>query len=307
MELRHLEQIVAVCRAGGFSGAARQLQISQPTLSKSISRLEAALTVKLFDRSGGTARPTAYGQFIADRAEGLLKAVGSLGRDLDQLIHGEAGGLRIGVGPVPKVKPLPQLIRRMNERYPNLQLEVSQETGGRLVRGAQEGRFDLVFACHELAREYGELIRVKVIEDRNIAAVVPGHPVTAEAPLSPRALLRYPIAATNLVPSFRRWLGKMSLNEAENLKSFVSDDYSLITRRALDDRYIAIGPRLVFESELALGRLVEVSLAASSEYECWMLTTPDRWRSPVIKAVAAFAREAAGLNLVPLSDKASLT
>ena len=48
MELRHLEQILEICRAGGFSGAARKLQISQPTLSKSIARLEAQLSLKLF-------------------------------------------------------------------------------------------------------------------------------------------------------------------------------------------------------------------------------------------------------------------
>jgi len=85
MELRHLEQILEICRAGGFSGAARRLEISQPTLSKSIARLETQLSVKLFERNGGAARPTAYGAFVAQRAEALLQGVAALSRDLEQL------------------------------------------------------------------------------------------------------------------------------------------------------------------------------------------------------------------------------
>ena len=68
MDLRHLEQIVAICRAGSFSGAAKALGIAQPTLSKSIGRLEAKLGIQLFERTNANARPTVYGQFVADHA-----------------------------------------------------------------------------------------------------------------------------------------------------------------------------------------------------------------------------------------------
>src|SRR6185312_13317620 len=78
MELRHLEQIVAICRAGSFSGAAKQLGIAQPTLSKSIGRLEAKLGILLFERSNVNARPTIYGQFVADHAAALLQNVSTL-------------------------------------------------------------------------------------------------------------------------------------------------------------------------------------------------------------------------------------
>ena len=61
MEFRQLEHLVAVCSAGSFNGAARQLHISQPTLSKSIARLEKQLGLKLFDRGGGCARLCSWG------------------------------------------------------------------------------------------------------------------------------------------------------------------------------------------------------------------------------------------------------
>src|SRR5690349_19090983 len=78
MELKHLEQIVAICNAGGLSKAARILRISQPSLSKSIARLESQLGIKLFNRTDGGATPTIYGRYIADRSAGLLSTAAAL-------------------------------------------------------------------------------------------------------------------------------------------------------------------------------------------------------------------------------------
>ena len=293
MELRHLEQVVAVCRAGGFSGAARMLRVSQPTLSKSIARLEARLAVKLFDRSGGAARPTAYGRFIAERAEALLNGVATLTRDLEQLAHGESGRLRIGAGPIPKLAILPALLRALSERFPHLNLETEQERAESLLKGLEEGRFDVVFVSFEVAEPFGDLIRVKVLEDDHVAVARPGHPALAEPrPLGPRELLRHPMATVRLVPSFRRWAGELSPAERGHLQAFISDDFELIKRRVMDGPVLSMGPRLIFQPELAEGRLVELPLTWDTPYECWMLTTVDRWRSPLVKAVAEAAKAA---------------
>jgi len=47
----------------------------------------------------------------------------------------------------------------------------------------------------------------------------------------------------------------------------------------------------VFADELKRGELVEVMLEADFQYECWMLSTAASWRSPIIKAIAGFAKE----------------
>ena len=98
MELHHLEQIVAICRAGSFSGAAKALGIAQPTLSKSISRLEARLGVQLFERSNVNARPTVYGQFVADHALSLLQNVSTLGHELEQMAKAKLDCYESGSG-----------------------------------------------------------------------------------------------------------------------------------------------------------------------------------------------------------------
>ena len=176
MELKQLQQVVAVCDTGSFSGAAKALRVSQPTLSKSIARLERTLKIRLFDRSGGSARPTDYGQLVAERGEKLLSGVADLTRQIEQLGKGQAGRLRIGVGPATRFKLLPEVIRQISLSFPGLQLQARHDDISALVRALRVGRLDLVFCSFEGANEWGDLIRTKVCEDRRIAVVQPGLP-----------------------------------------------------------------------------------------------------------------------------------
>jgi DNA-binding transcriptional LysR family regulator len=292
MELRHLEQILEICRAGGFSGAARKLQISQPTLSKSIARLEQQLSLKLFERAGGAARPTAYGAFVAQRAEALLTGVAALTRDLEQLARGEEGRIRIAVGPASRLKPLPELLRRIAVRFPKLHVETLQETGPGVMAALHEGRVDIAFGYSEHAARYGELIRKKMFEDAILLVARPGHPALALKDAGPRELLQYPFALPSVLPGVERWAGELSREEGENLRAFVSDDYGLVIQRALDTESIAMGASFLFADQLADGRLLPVSNTLDITYACWMLTTAERWRSPLIKAMAELSKAA---------------
>jgi len=292
MELRHLEQILEICRAGGFSGAARKLQISQPTLSKSIARLEAQLSLKLFERSNGAARPTAYGAFVAQRAEGLLQGVAALSRDLEQLARGEEGRIRIAVGPATRLKPLPELMRRVAVRFPRLHVETVLETGPGVLRALQEGRVDIAFGYSEHAARYGELIRKKLFEDPIVMVARPGHPALQLQAATPAELLQHPFALPSVLPGVESWVGELDRAQADNLKAFVSDDYGLIIQRALDTDAIAMGAAFLFAEHLRDGRLALVSSTLDLTYACWMLTTAERWRSPLIKAMAELSKAA---------------
>lgn len=292
MELKQLAHLVAVCNAGSFSGAAKQLRISQPTLSKSIARLEKDLSLKLFDRGGGSARPTIYGHAAAEHAALLLAGVARMSQQLEQLAKGETGSLRIGVGPATRIKLLPEVVQRVGRAFPELQLEARYDNVQTLLRSLRMGSLDLVFCYFEAPDEQSDFIRVKICDDLRIAVVRPRHPALKQAPLTPEMLLKYPIASVGAVPSFRKWLGAMSGKAARNLNAFVSDDYALVKSRPLDSEFVACGPRFVFEDELREGTLVELPLRVEVSYECWMLTTEAKWRSPVVKKVADFARAA---------------
>lgn len=290
MELKHLEQIVTICRAGGLSEAARRLRISQPSLSKSIAKLEAQLGVSLFSRSEGRSTPTVYGQYIADRSESVLTSVAAITLELQQMVRGEAGKLRIGSGPASRIRFLPVVLDAISNEFPTLQVEARFIDLPSTLRALRAGRLDIAFCTSEAIQIHEDFIRIKVFNDRNIAAVRPDHPALTGKALSPSELLKYPMASSGLIPSFGSWVDGCSPAEIANLKAFLSDDYNLIKARAQKTDIVARGPHFVFESELRNRELIELSTTWQSQYECWMLTTRALWQSPVIKSVADIAK-----------------
>ncbi|MDZ4375960.1 MAG: LysR family transcriptional regulator [Phenylobacterium sp.] len=292
MEFRQLQQIAAVCRHGGFSGAARHLRISQPTLSKSIARLEDRLGVQLFDRTtGGAARPTVYGDFLSRRADALVRSVETLEKDFSQFRDGNSGYLRIGMGPAAREALLSGIVGGMAESFPNLNLRTGIDAGDRIVDAMVRGQYDVAFVYHEAAAAHGDLIRAKVFEDRFVAAVRPDHPVAGRGPLTAQELVRHKIAASYIVPSLRKWVGGLNREEKDNLRAFVTDVYDLIRTRVAATNFIGVAPSFVFQKCFDEGSLVEVPLAWGGLYECWMLATPDSWRSPVLRELLRVARQ----------------
>lgn len=294
IELKHLEHVLEICRAGSFSAAARRLRLSQPALSKSISRLEAQLGMHLFERTGGAARPTELAELIAERGRALLVSSNALSRELEQRAGGVSGRLRIGVGPTTRLKPLPQVVRGVLTRFPDVKLETSLDNGLAIMRGVDQGRYDVAFGYSENAEAYGDLIRVKVFEDQAVVVVRPEHPAAhVTAPLTASELLQYPMASVGITASFGAWIGELSDQEAQNAEAYVSNDVEML-KANFPPNYTMRGARFVFERDLAAGELVEVPLQWQSIYHCWMVTTAENWRRPIVKAVADIAREPTG-------------
>jgi DNA-binding transcriptional LysR family regulator len=290
MELKHLQQILEICRAGSFSAAARRLKISQPTLSKSIALLEAQLGVKMFERQDTAAHPTEFGLLVAERAEAIVSAVHAVTHDIEQLLRGETGRLRIGVAGTTRLKPLPEVISRAVERFPNLQIEARVEPVAALPRALRAGTYDLVFCYFEAAESYDELIRIRLFEDRHILVARPGHPILDDLPITREKIFRYPIATSGHSRGVTGWAGPLSPEATRNFGAFLSGDSELVKSRPIGSDYLAIGVAFVFEKELKEGSLVELPIYDMPKYECWMLTTEARWRSSVIKTIAEIAK-----------------
>ena len=66
LKLHDLRVLMAVTQAGSMVKAAKQLNTSQPAISRSIAELEHALGVRLLDRSRQGVEPTSYGRALLD-------------------------------------------------------------------------------------------------------------------------------------------------------------------------------------------------------------------------------------------------
>ena len=98
MELRVLNYFLAIAREENFTRAARQLHVTQPTLSRQIAQLEKELGVELFVRGKHNIILTEDGMILKRRAQEMLSLAEKTKRDFLHKDEALEGVLSIGSG-----------------------------------------------------------------------------------------------------------------------------------------------------------------------------------------------------------------
>lgn len=142
MNFQQLEYIIAVDTWRHFSAAAEKCNVTQPTLSMMIQRLEEELEVKIFDRSKQPVVTTAIGNKVVEQARVILSQASqmkNLVRDQKGEVHGE---LHIGI--IPTVAPylLPLFLNDFLTKYPKVRLKISELTTDQILSQLEKQQMD---------------------------------------------------------------------------------------------------------------------------------------------------------------------
>lgn len=145
MYQRWLNAFHAVARSGGFTAAAKRLNIGQPTVSMHVAALEAQFGVELFHRRGRRVELTALGRELLTITEGLFGREEEAIELLRAAQARETGSLRIGT-----VRPLDamEICARLLEQYPNLRLAVRLLSAPDVLHGLMNFDFDVGIIGH---------------------------------------------------------------------------------------------------------------------------------------------------------------
>src|SRR5262245_16843246 len=119
-DLRQLRHFVALADHAHFARAAEAVNLSQPALSRSIQALESQLNCQLVDRNPRGITLTAHGRLVLEHARRLLAGSRALNNAVQQLANLETGELRLGCGPFPAARLIPQALARFSTDYPKV-------------------------------------------------------------------------------------------------------------------------------------------------------------------------------------------
>jgi DNA-binding transcriptional LysR family regulator len=147
VSLRQLLSFQAVAEQGTFHGAAEVLDYTQSAVSQHVASLEAALSVRLFDRGRGrrTVAITEAGTLLLRHVTAISSRLQAARADLLAYVAGEHGTLRIGVYSSVGSKLLPAIVQRFGERWPGIAVELSEAPDQGLLDLVELGRLDLTF------------------------------------------------------------------------------------------------------------------------------------------------------------------
>jgi DNA-binding transcriptional LysR family regulator len=193
IELRLWRQFLAVAEELHFSRAALRLNMTQPPLTQAIAQLEAALGLKLFDRTKRSVQLTAAGAALVPEVRDLLARASALPVFARASADGEAGRLRLAFVSTVGFDLLPRWVRSFREQHPKVQLELIEATGDVQLEALARGEIDAGFILHSPGFAPPGLTCQRIARDTLVVAVPEQSELATTTPLTLKDLLDQPL------------------------------------------------------------------------------------------------------------------
>ena len=294
MDLSDIQLIKTIAEVGSISGASQALHLSQPTVSKRLSRLEQTLGMQLFHRLSRGMAPTSTAEHILSQEPDLNNHMQAIERQIQRMADLEAGHLKLGVGPIIGQVLLPEVLLGFLTLAGDAQITVVTEDDKNLIEQLALSELDVIVGPFE-ASDTGidELIELNMLSEPMIAVTRPEHPLVGHNEISIESAVGYQWAAPRPTANTN---DASALTILPRVKLF-SDNYPLLIRAALTADLICVGPRSVFATELANGVLQPLPLDLGVHWRSTLLTRPEAYLTPLINHIATlFQRTADQLN-----------
>ena len=182
MNFRQLQVFQAVARNKSFTGAAKELFLTQPAVSIQIQQLEEAYQTKLFDRLGKRVSLTEAGKILFDYASTILDMSRQAESALQDLQELKTGSLSIGAGRTLGAYYVPEIINRFSKKYPYITVRMRLDNSFQVIENVLALKDELGFVArlHQQDR-----LTVLPFFRENLVLIMSGkHPLAGEENLS---------------------------------------------------------------------------------------------------------------------------
>lgn len=190
LNLDQLRTFAEVVRAGSFSGAAARLNLTQPAVSLQVRQLETRLGVRLVERVGRRATPTAAGRELLVHAGRIEAEVAAAAEAMAAHAGGAAGRVRLGTGATACIYLLPPVLRALRRRLPSLEIVVSTGNTAGILRLLEENALDLGLVTLPAP---GRAFSVTPLMEEEFVAVAPAEADDLPPAVTPAALAARPV------------------------------------------------------------------------------------------------------------------
>ena len=145
MEHREMEYVIVIAQEKNLSKAAERLFISQPALSRFLTKLENELGTPLFERKNRQYLPTYAGELYLDTARQILRLQQQFDARLKSLLQTNRGVMSMGITPGRGHTILPLVLPAFQAQFPDYELQVYEEDVQTLERYLLDGTIEVAF------------------------------------------------------------------------------------------------------------------------------------------------------------------
>lgn len=291
MDIRNIRTFLRAAELQSFTGAARELNYVQSTVTMQIQQLERELGYPLFDRIGKKLSLTAPGkEFLgyARQLVHLMDRAATLERDPAQL----RGTLRVGILESLLFSHMQTLLPRFRDRFPQLEVRLKMGQASELVNQLKQNRLDMAYLSGELNTDPDLVCHYKR-KERLVFLCGPAHPLAGRRQVSMEELLCWDFIVTERSGVCFGRLRQLAARQDALLRSGLEVDSTAVIARLLPQgQSLAFLPEYSVAGALSLGNLVRIDTDLEEQtYYSQILCHKSRWISPFMERLIADIQE----------------
>lgn len=259
---KQLAHALALGRHGNFTHAAEESNLSQPAFSRSISNLEQALGVPLFDRATPKVMPTRYGETFLRRAQAIVADTEELQREIGLMRGLTTGHLAVALGMFPAEVSGNRALGKMISEFPGLSYRAQVGNWAMVSQQVLSREADLGFALTNNALADERLAVDPVSQHELVLFCRKDHPLAGHSGLTSTDLGRFPLVSIRAPAEFAAVIpGRSSIDRRSNLlvPSIEIDNFGTVRETVKASDSISAAVPLQIESELDAGEFVLLS------------------------------------------------
>jgi DNA-binding transcriptional LysR family regulator len=165
-----LQTFIHIAELGSFTAAADKAGVTQPAVSLQIKLLEQRLGVRLIERVGRRAQPTAAGLEFLAHARRIMRELADAEEAMTPHRNGESGRVRIGSGATASIHLLPLAISRARKKMPGLEIIVRIGNTDDILRDLEANALDVAVVTLPAP---GRSLEVEAFYDDELMVVAP--------------------------------------------------------------------------------------------------------------------------------------
>ena len=305
-DLERLRIFIYAAENMSFSAAAKELHLTQPTVSHHIKTLEKEIGQKLFDRAAGSLNLTEAGKLLLPWARKLIRESYELKKMMDSIEENIMGHLRIACSTTTGKYILPQFAARFHKRHPGVRVTIERCRSEGVASRILEEDSDLGVVSYDACG--GKLECQEFFSDHIILIVPRDHPWATEDSIEPSRLLnesiilREPSSGTRKV--MLAGLGKHDIS-IDNLDVFLEVGNAEAIVKAVEDGFgVAFISRLSAEWALRDGSVVVVPVSGLDlRRKIYMVRKEIQVPARPMEAFWGFVHDPSNADLLKMAEK----
>lgn len=292
MDIYQLQVFSSVYRHRSFSKASEEMNLTQPSISMHVKRLEEELGIKLFDRMGRQSIPTKDADLLYTQSEELITKLKSIKNSFGKKADEAEGLLSIGTSTVPGTYMIPFVAADFCRRHPKVFFQL-------IVKGTKDiyamiERGDLHVGLVEEKKEKEGIISLNTLSDEMVLVAAPGF--IKKKSITPFGLLRVPLLMREEDSEARKSMEKYHLLHRISIKGLnvvaILGSTDSLKEAVKNGLGAAMMSRFAVKDDIKAGILEEISIkGVKMKRSLYLIANTHRTLPPLYQTFASFLRE----------------